>query len=333
MEIAIANTNIVQVPADLLVLKYADGFHGADKIVARILSFDDFVKSGDARFIAGPGLAAPEVLFLGVGPLSNFRYELIQEFGSRAIRLVRKHHRPIKHIAMTVHGPGYGLDPEQSFLSMIAGIVSEWKRADGSLQKVTIAELSDKRCAVLSQLLQERLHEFGLARNPQNATVTVVPDGELTAGSASLSGSNIIQFGARAEEQPRLFVAMPFADEFLDEFEIGFHEAAKVNAFACERFDLEAFTGDIVGEIRKRIIGSHGVIALLNNLNPNVFLEIGFAWAHDKPTILVARDGVKLPFDVSGHRCIRYRSIVDLRKALSSEIAALKARGLLSKLA
>lgn len=213
---------------------------------------------------------------------------------------------------------------------MIAGIVYEWKRADGSLRKVTIAELSDKRCALLTQLLHDRLHEFGLATGPRRATVTVIPRADLPPGDTGLSG-NVVRFGARAEERPRLFVAMPFADEFLDEFEIGFHKAAKENAFICERLDLESFTGDIVAEIRKRIIGSNGVIALLNNLNPNVFLEIGFAWAHEKPTILVARDGLKLPFDVSGHRCIRYRSIVELRRALSSEIAALKGRGVLTK--
>jgi hypothetical protein len=135
--------------------------------------------------------------------------------------------------------------------------------------------------------------------------------------------SNVVQFGVRAEEKPRLFVAMPFADDFIDEFEIGFHEAAKASAFICERLDLEAFTSDIVEEIRNRIVESHGVIALLNGHNPNVLLEIGFAWAHGKPTILVAKENVRLPFDVSAHRCIRYRNISQLRELLTSEIARL----------
>jgi hypothetical protein len=62
-----------------------------------------------------------------------------------------------------------------------------------------------------------------------------------------------------------------------------------------------------------------------------VFLEIGFAFAHNKPTILVAKEGFALPFDVSGHRCIRYKSITQLRDILTREIAALKASGVLVK--
>jgi hypothetical protein len=329
VEIVISNTNITQVPADLLVLKHADKFHGADKTVARIVGFDDFVPIGKSRFVSGAGVAASEVLFIGVGPLIDFRYERIQGFGAQAIKLARKHHNLIRHLALTIHGPGYGLDPEQSFLSMIAGIVSEWRCVEGSLRTVTVAELSDKRCEQLNRLLQQRLDEFRLTKSQRRDTVMVPDSGNSPAGP-STAESNINQFGARAEVRPRLSAAMPFADEFIDEFEIGFHEAAKSSDYICERLDLESFTGDIVAEIKKRILGSHGIIALLNNHNPNVFLEIGFAWAHSKPIILVAKDGVKLPFDISGHRCIRYRSISQLRQTLTAEIASLKARGVLA---
>jgi hypothetical protein len=332
VDIAVSNTNIIQVAADLLVLKHADGFYGADKAVAKILGFNGHIKVGDSRFFLGKGVAAQEVVFLGVGPLGDFRYARIQEFGSRAIKLVRQHHRPIQHLALTVHGPGYGLDSEQSFLSMVAGLVAEWKRAPNSLEQITVAELSDKRCVLLNSILQERLHEFGLVKSVREATVRVAESPE-PIQRRTTKEDNIVQFGTRAEQQPCLFVAMPFSEEFVDEFEIGFHEAAKASAFICERLDLSSFTGDIVTEIKKRIISSHGVIALLNDLNPNVFLEVGFAWAHGKPTILVAKEGLKLPFDVSGHKCVLYRNIRDLRKALSAEIASLKAQGVLAKTA
>jgi len=329
VEITISNINITQIPADLLVLKHADRFYGADKKVAQIVGFDDFVPVGKSRFVSGTGVEASEILFIGVGPLAEFRYERIQEFGTQAIKLARKHPSLVRHLALTIHGPGYGLDAEQSFLSMIAGIVSEWRRVDSSLRKVTVAELSDKRCEQLNRLLQQRLGEFGLTKGQQRDTV-IVPDLGNDSTRSSPAASNIIQFGARAEVKPRLFVAMPFADEFIDEFEIGFREAAKSSDYICERLDLESFTGDIVAEIKKRILGSHGIIALLNTHNPNVFLEIGFAWAHSKPTILVAKEDVRLPFDIGGHRCIRYRSINQLRQMLTAEIASLKAQGVLA---
>jgi hypothetical protein len=141
--------------------------------------------------------------------------------------------------------------------------------------------------------------------------------------------SDVRQFGVQAETKPRLFVAMPFAEQFFDEYDIGFCEAAKASNYLCERLDLEHFTGDIVSEIKKRIIESRGVIALLNDYNPNVFLEIGFALAHSKPTILVVKEGIKLPFDVSGQRCIVYRNISHLRDELSQAIAALTSKGVL----
>jgi hypothetical protein len=329
MEISILNVDIIQVPTDLIVLKFADEFYGADQTVAKAIGFNSNVAKGDAIFCHGGGkVAARDVLFIGVGPLHKFRYENIQEFGSRAIKLARKYHDSVRNLAMTIHGPGYGLDPEQAFLSMLAGIVSEWKLEKGVLQKVTIVDRSDKRCDLLGKILVERLDEFGLRTRGKGAAVT---QSEAPAERLPATNSNIIQFGARAEEGPRLFVAMPFADEFIDEYEIGFHEAAKASHFICERLDLQTFTGDIVAEMKKRIVESHGVVALVNGHNPNVFLEIGFALAYGKPTILVAKAGVDLPFDVRSHRCIRYQNINQLRNLLKAEIASLKMQGLLAR--
>ena len=331
MEIAVSNINILHVPADLIVLKYADQFYGADKAVANAIGFTSSISMGDSVFCEARGVvAARTVLFIGVGPLRDFRYERIQDFGSKAIKLARQHRSGVRDLALTIHGPGYGLDTEQSFLSMVAGIVAEWRHSEQTLHRITIAERSEKRCDLLNAILHEHLREFGLQQSDQRATANVAI-ATPSVSPTTETKSNIVQFGIRAEEKPRLFVAMPFADDFIDEFEIGFNEAAKASAFICERLDLEAFTGDIVAEIRRRILGSHGVIALLNSHNPNVFLEIGFAWAHCKPTILVAKEDVKLPFDVSAHRCIRYKNIAQLRELLTNEIARLKAQGVLAR--
>lgn len=332
MEIEILNTNITQVPADLVALKNAGGFHGADKAVARAIGFSEFITPGEVRFCKGSGVAAAEVAFISVGPLHEFRYERIHEFGRQAIKLARQHQTPIRHLALTVHGPGYGLDPEQAFLSMIAGIIAELKQAESALQKITVADYSVQRCGLLKNILQEHQHKFGLQNGKRPGTFTITEVAPAQAGNRhNEANSGIAQFGSLVEEKPRIFVAMPFSVEFQDEYEIGFHEAAKANSYVCERLDQESFTGDIVAEIKTKIIGSHGMIALLNNHNPNVFLEIGFAMAHGKPTILVAKEDVTLPFDVSALRCIRYRNLVELRKLLSAEIANLKAKGILKK--
>ena len=326
MDVVIANADITQVAADLIVMKHANGFRGADEVVARTVSFTSTVPAGEFAFHSGRGTAASEVLFIGVGPLRAFRYEQIQQFGQRAVALAAQHRPASKHLVLTIHGPGYGLDLEEAFLSMVAGLIAELKSGQHTIKTISIVDRSDKRCDELFAVLQKHAQQFGLVASTHRSF-------KLT-GALDQSGhgqSNIVQFGSRAEAKPKLFVAMPFKSEFDDEFEIGFCEAARASEYVCERLDVEHFTGDIVSEIKRRIIGSHGVVALLNEHNPNVFLEIGFAFANDKPTILVAKEGVTLPFDVSGHRCIRYRSIVQLRDALTKEITALKASGVLVK--
>ena len=72
MDIVIAQTDILTVKAELIVLKYADAFHGADRAVARAVDFKEHLARGDVRLLQGKNVAAQWVLFMGVGPLHEF---------------------------------------------------------------------------------------------------------------------------------------------------------------------------------------------------------------------------------------------------------------------
>jgi hypothetical protein len=124
---------------------------------------------------------------------------------------------------------------------------------------------------------------------------------------------------------------MPFKEEFNDEWEISIQEAANSLQMLCERIDKTAFVGDISTEIKRRIEQYDGLIALLNGANPNVFLEIGYAWARNKPTVLLAKKGEELPFDIRGQRCIIYTGIADLRTKLKSELQQLQSDGVIRR--
>lgn len=128
----------------------------------------------------------------------------------------------------------------------------------------------------------------------------------------------------RGDAKPKLFVAMPSADEHRDEFDIAFLGAAHANGNPCEWLDLESFTGDVVAEIEGRIRAAAGVIALLNDHNPNVFLEIGYAMALDKTIFFVARKGQTTPIDIRNQRRVEYRRIAPLRDDLRTLIGNLK---------
>jgi nucleoside 2-deoxyribosyltransferase len=65
--------------------------------------------------------------------------------------------------------------------------------------------------------------------------------------------------------------------------------------------------GVILQDIIQGIVGSDVVLAEITPVNANVFYELGYAHALNKPTILLAnRNTEKLPFDISGYRVIFY---------------------------
>ena len=121
----------------------------------------------------------------------------------------------------------------------------------------------------------------------------------------------------------RIFVAMPFASEFEDCFHYGIQGAVNASGYLCERADLQSFTGDVMEWVKNRIATADFVIADLTTANPNVYLEIGYAWGLNKKTVLLIKDTKELKFDTRGQRCLTYTTIKDLETKLKNELANL----------
>jgi hypothetical protein len=113
---------------------------------------------------------------------------------------------------------------------------------------------------------------------------------------------------------------MPFTDEMEDVFEFGIKGPINEAGLLCERVDMAVFTGDILERIKERIETACLVVADLTGCNPNVYLEVGYAWGRRRPTLLAARRTDDLKFDVRSHRCLLYSSIRDLREQLRAEL-------------
>lgn len=84
-----------------------------------------------------------------------------------------------------------------------------------------------------------------------------------------------------------------------------------------KEFGLRPYRADQVygpGNIIEDIIGgietAQIVIAEITPTNENVFYEVGYAHALKKPTILLAEKDKKLPFDLSGFRCLFYENSI-----------------------
>jgi hypothetical protein len=127
-----------------------------------------------------------------------------------------------------------------------------------------------------------------------------------------------------------IFVAMPFTPELEDYFYYGIRVPIKQTDFNYLRIDKETFTGEILQQIKTGIQSAEAMIAVLDGANPNVYLEVGFAWGNKIPTILLIRDVKELRFDISGHRCLVYSSIRNLEEILTTELSNLKQKGIIS---
>ena len=68
-----------------------------------------------------------------------------------------------------------------------------------------------------------------------------------------------------------------------DVWTFGIQQPVRDLGLLCERLDQEAFTGDILSRIRSGIAQALLVIADLTGCNPNVFLEVGYAWGKISP--------------------------------------------------
>jgi hypothetical protein len=107
-------------------------------------------------------------------------------------------------------------------------------------------------------------------------------------------------------ERPRAFVAMPFEEPFNTMYREVIRPEAELLGLEVIRVDELARPGIIFEEIKREISESKVVIAEITSPNQNVFYELGYAHALNKPTILLARRGGDLPFDIRSYRVIFY---------------------------
>jgi hypothetical protein len=191
-KIVLRQGDVADVPCDVLVLKHADGFHGADRHVANRIGFDESLQEGEWAFWPGRETRARTVLFGGVGPLWEFRYEAIRAFATGALRQISESYPETRSIACTIHGPGYGLDESEAFHALLAGLVDGFPDIP-DLNEIRIVELDPKRARRLTPILESALEQTPIPRR-----------------SAEIIRANFSSVGRESERKARLFVAMPF---------------------------------------------------------------------------------------------------------------------------
>jgi len=320
--ISILQGDALVVPADVLVLKYAQAPFGVDAQVVRrldtsgagVFSPVPLPPPGAVSLVESRGLiGARTVLLVGVVPLGQFGYEEIRAFASGALAALADAMPQAAEVAVTLHGVGYGLDETEAFRAELAGIVEAFEngRHPKALRRVVIVEHDPRRVERLQRQLDEILPGENAVRPRKEAKTALQSDALRTAGRAS-------------RDKAHVFVAMPFAKEFDDRFHYGIHTAIRTAGYLCERADMASFTGDILLWVKERIDTAELLVADLSGANPNVYLEVGYAWGKGLPTVLLASDEKDLLFDVRGQRCLVYQnSIRVLEQLLTAELGKL----------
>lgn len=320
--IEVQEGDALKIRADVLVLKYAQEFYGVDSSAFSKLAIlhsgleKKLPKPNDFLLVESLGaLGAKDVLFAGVIDLYRFRYYQIRDFSFHSLKYLAEMKPDINHVCFTLHGANYGLDEAEAFRSEVGGMAEAIAKGfyPVNLERISIAEVNELRAKRLRAVLKQLLPE-GLIRSEAPGGFT----------SRTVETVHLREAGLKSEEKPLIFVAMPFDKKMDDVFHYGIRNAVNSAGYLCERADEAIFTGDILELIKRRIGKASLVIADLTAANPNVYLEVGYAWGLGIPTVLIAQDAQELKFDVKGQKCIIYSGIRELEEKLSRELLGLR---------
>jgi hypothetical protein len=115
-----------------------------------------------------------------------------------------------------------------------------------------------------------------------------------------------------SRERGTIFVVMQFSEPYDELYNEVIEKTASENGLIARRADDVYRPGVILQDIIAGIETAKVVIAEITPPNPNVFYELGYAHALQKPTILLAdRNNLeKIPFDISGYRCLFYENSI-----------------------
>ena len=122
------------------------------------------------------------------------------------------------------------------------------------------------------------------------------------------------------QQSLQAFVVMQFGEPYDSLYREVIAPVCVERGFEAVRGDDMTGTGIILQDIIVAIREADVVIAELTPVNANVFYELGHAHATDKPTVLLAERGHKLPFDVSGFRCIFYDDSIAGKREVELEL-------------
>lgn len=121
-------------------------------------------------------------------------------------------------------------------------------------------------------------------------------------------------------DKPQVFVAMQFGQPYDTLYKEVIYPRATDLGLSVIRIDEVAGPGIIFEDIKRQIAQAKIIIAEITAPNQNVYYELGYAHALNKPTILLAQRGKELPFDIRSYRVIFYDDSIGGKPTLEQHL-------------
>lgn len=132
---------------------------------------------------------------------------------------------------------------------------------------------------------------------------------------------NVIVEDVRVQStQPTAFVVMQFSQPYNELHSEVIVPVCNELGIKTVRADEMLGPGLIIQDVITSLIESSIIIAEITPKNPNVFFEVGYAFALKKPMVFIAKRGETLPFDISGFRTLFYEDSIAGKARIEHEL-------------
>ncbi|MCY3766401.1 MAG: hypothetical protein OXH06_13375 [Gemmatimonadetes bacterium] len=137
----------------------------------------------------------------------------------------------------------------------------------------------------------------------------ILPNSQTGIFCAGPSNIHITNF-AVTSQKTTAFVVMQFTPPFNELYTEVIKPVCAELGIVAHRADETFGPGIVIADIARQISEANIVIADVTPENANVYYEVGYAHAINKPTILIAEKKAELPFDVAPFRVLFYEDSI-----------------------
>ncbi len=313
--------SIIEYEADVVGLKFARFFQGADRAVATHLlehgaletvEYFNLSETEHRLLDTQDTMPAGHLLLVGVPHFRDMTYSHIRELATRTLQALKDDLPNTRHLAMTIHGPGFGLDEAEALRSQIAGYLDAIRSGDypPTLERITIVEVAKKRIGRLQTILRDYADtraDIQPITSHAYRLIAEQADGEPAAIPAP-------------EIRPYVLALLSEHEDNDDVFYYGIQGAAHAFGLLCERVDPAVLENETLESVQNRIATATLIVAEVSQPDMHTYLHLGYAWGARRPVVLLARGANTFPYPLER---IVYDKIHELESALLEHLAAL----------